>query len=687
MGEYVDMDSDQNLVSAQFSVGWDPSVLSFIRIDRKHPAWTNAPEDLLFATDSSTNGVISTAWLANDIVNGRDFLNPDTLFSLRYSRLTAAAAEVNIINEPTEVELSGPSGALQFSTKDGYSNGSLVQGYLFQAVEGICLFDSTQRTLDQWQVVALNEDGRIQRTVTAEDGSFYFVLPEGNYQLMPVLPNRLWLPCESVLMIQVDSQDLQVDLGVSALKNCSDLHVDIAGFHIEACKANKYFVSYRNWGTHQEDSVYIDIEVDPFYTLQTVSIPFESLDPFNIRIPIQAVGSNESGSFELVVTAACDIPLGQTHCMTAEIFPNANCEEENEQWSGASLDVEGGCEDDSVVFTITNIGFGDMLEPAEFIITEDIVSFFKDNIQLTKAQSMRIPLLATGKTYRMEVEQVPFHPGSSIPRAHVEGCGPQPYSFGIVNQFEKNDRDPFRTETCLTNRGSFLPAELTAAPIGISEEHYIESTTELAYTIGFQNTGSGMIREIVVIDTLSEFLDINSVRLASTSHLMKMSFLSNRVIKFAFPNINLPSQSNSEVDSRGFVKFKVKQKEGNENGTVITNRAMLRFDKEGITNTDQVFHVVADDFFQTLGFRSVEHDAFDVIAFPNPYRESTRIRINGSLHENYLIEIYDVMGRKILEDRFENEYILMSHHWPQGLYVARISNSRNQQSIGKLYVR
>ena len=399
------------------------------------------------------------------------------------------------------------------------------------------------------------------------------------------------------------------------------------------------------------------------------------------------VDVNESGTIGLLIALDCSLPEGKTVCAQAEIFPNQQCETFSDMWSGASLEVEGNCEGDSVVFTIRNIGSADMIAPRRLIITEDIVSFLVDDVLLNAQELKRVPLIATGKTYGAEVEQVPFHPGNSIPRAFVEGCGEEPFSYGIVNQFENNDRDPHLSESCLTIRSSYLPAELTASPIGISEEKYIESTTELEYSIGFQNSGETTIADIEVIDTLSEYLDIKSVRLTASSHFLKMSFLSDRVIKFSFPAINLLPHSNSPENSRGYLTFKVQQVPDSPSGTVITNRAMLRFNRVGLTLTEEIFHTISDNFFQTLSYSAIRAPSFKVMAFPNPFTEKTRIIIDGAEKDHYTISLFNQMGQKILEDKFSQEYILVNKNWPEGIYYARIMNSRDQFVTGKFYIR
>ena len=53
-------------------------------------------------------------------------------------------------------------------------------------------------------------------------------------------------------------------------------------------------------------------------------------------------------------------------------------------------------------------------------------------------------LPANGTFYRIESPQVPFHPGESMPSAHIEACGVNAgggVSTGFVSQYPQNDAD------------------------------------------------------------------------------------------------------------------------------------------------------------------------------------------------------------------------------------------------------
>ncbi|MCB0556652.1 MAG: hypothetical protein KDD02_24110, partial [Phaeodactylibacter sp.] len=55
-------------------------------------------------------------------------------------------------------------------------------------------------------------------------------------------------------------------------------------------------------------------------------------------------------------------------------------------------------------------------------------------------------------------------------------------------------------------------------PRGYGDEHYIYPGTDLEYLVRFQNTGNDTAFLVVIRDTLSEFLDIATVRPGAASH-------------------------------------------------------------------------------------------------------------------------------------------------------------------------
>ena len=108
----------------------------------------------------------------------------------------------------------------------------------------------------------------------------------------------------------------------------------------------------------------------------------------------------------------------------------------------------------------------------------------------------------------------------------------------------------------------------------------------LHYLIRFQNLGNDTAFNIVVVDTLSNNVEWNSVEFIGSSHPCHVT-QKNGKLEFFFADIKLPYKSINEPASNGFVAFKVKPKTNLVLGDSLNNRAAIYFDYNPpvITNT------------------------------------------------------------------------------------------------------
>ena len=114
----------------------------------------------------------------------------------------------------------------------------------------------------------------------------------------------------------------------------------------------------------------------------------------------------------------------------------------------------------------------------------------------------------------------------------------------------------------------------------------VDSGQWLTYTIRFQNTGNAPAQNIYIIDTLSPYIDASTFQLLAYSALNLTQIFGN-VVRFNFPNINLPDSASNEPASHGYVQFKVKLKAGAPSGVQVNNTAYIYFDLNPavVTNT------------------------------------------------------------------------------------------------------
>jgi len=118
------------------------------------------------------------------------------------------------------------------------------------------------------------------------------------------------------------------------------------------------------------------------------------------------------------------------------------------------------------------------------------------------------------------------------------------------------------------------------SPSQVANAEYID------YTIRFQNTGTDTAFTVVISDTLSADLQVNSLQMIASSHNCKATVKDN-VIFFEFLNILLPDSNINEPLSHGFVSFKIKPQTTVAVNTTIPNKAAIYFDYNApvITNT------------------------------------------------------------------------------------------------------
>lgn len=139
---------------------------------------------------------------------------------------------------------------------------------------------------------------------------------------------------------------------------------------------------------------------------------------------------------------------------------------------------------------------------------------------------------------------------------------------------------------------SWDPNEM-CGPQGVGEQHYIAGEQTIGYTIMFENkaeAGDAAYR-VRISDILDEeVFDVSTVRFGGTSHdgvgyNWKMSREGNK-LSWDIEGIELPPNVNAP-EGEGFVTFTVNLKPGLADGTIISNKAEIIFDKNYPIETNE----------------------------------------------------------------------------------------------------
>ncbi len=186
-----------------------------------------------------------------------------------------------------------------------------------------------------------------------------------------------------------------------------------------------------------------------------------------------------------------------------------------------------------------------------------------------------------------------------------------------------------------TVRAGYDPNEMSVKPAGCIASGV--SPTQLQYTIHFENTGNDTAHNIYVMDTLSNNVDISTMRLVLSSHEMYISKLKDaaghNILKFDFPKINLRDSSHhGECD--GAVIFNINTKPGLANSTNIVNRAGIYFDVNPVVMTNTVTNTIGCPVINSVT-AVTENNRIDI--YPNPAYSELNIKIPEGAYQSYSI--------------------------------------------------
>jgi len=576
-----------------------------------------------------------------------------------------------------------------------------IEGNIYADTNADCSQDAGESGLDDW-LVKIEEDNQLPRyAYTFGDGNYITLADSGaQYTITAIPPNMLWdniCPTSEIVSISAGNPHDGVNFGANGSTLCPLLEVDATAPFVRRCFESNYYVSYCNSGTAIAENAYVEVQLDPFFTFQNSTIADIDLGENLYSFDLGNVDIGECGNFRIDVYVDCDsTEIGQTHCVEAHIFPDSICTPALPLWDQSSIIVDAQCLGDSIEFRIENTGAGDMSDSLEYLVVEDDLIYQRANFKLNSGDTQQFYKLANGEFHRLEAEQSPGHPGNSMPSVFVEGCGVSDdgeISVGYVNYYLLDEGDAFVSIDCQENVGSYDPNDKQAFPVGYGASHYITDSTDLEYMIRFQNTGTDTAFTVVIRDTISPHLNIETLRPGVSSHDYRYDIEESNIAVFHFENIMLPDSNVNEVASHGFIKFNIEQNRDNPIGTHIMNDAAIYFDFNEPIITNTVFHTVGEDFMglvtSIITPPEVLESGISVNVFPNPFDEYTRFEVQGEAVKELNLSVYDMMGREVLQQQstHQQHITIKRNNLTLGVYIFRLMDEKQQLATGKLVIK
>ncbi len=474
---------------------------------------------------------------------------------------------------------------------------SVLTGRIITDLDQNCLDSSGDVSMENWLIEASN--GNYSITVSSNNiGEYWLPVLEGEWTLNVISPSSFWAPCftDTIIMSNALEDTIVTDFLMQPDGDCPfiDWEAFVPNFRI--CQNSTLVIDYCNYGTQVGEDIIFSVSLDSFLTFQSASIPHTIDGSGNIIFEIDSIDLLECGQFTIDVFLDCDsVDLGDIQCVHVELMPTDLCANDNSTWDGSTIKASGFCENDSIHFELENIGMGNMNQAAQFrveIIIDDIVLLHEvDDYQLNVGGKLMLSYEIDGHGIRLEADQTPEHPVSGKASVVVPSCDSISNNIILVF-FPSNNGDPFSETYCRYAVASYDPNIKTAIPQGLGDMHEIDKSWELDYTVQFQNTGNDTAFLVVLRDTLSEKLDLTTLRVHGGSHPFTWALNPERELVFTFENILLPDSTTNEPESHGFVNFSISPGTDLLPGDIIQNNAEIYFDFNDPIITNTVFHTI-----------------------------------------------------------------------------------------------
>jgi uncharacterized repeat protein (TIGR01451 family) len=215
---------------------------------------------------------------------------------------------------------------------------------------------------------------------------------------------------------------------------------------------------------------------------------------------------------------------------------------------------------------------------------------------------------------------------------------------------------------------AYDPNDKHVNPSGIGQNNLTLFNQYLNYTIRFQNTGNYMARNITIVDTLSEHLDLSTFEFIASSHPLTNIRNKGNDFSFEFKNIFLPDSLSNERESHGFISFRIKPKANLDENTRILNKANIYFDYNPAIVTNSALNTLVSKI--NVSGTKDKNLGHSFILSPNPTSDFLAILHSYANLSSFKYSILNIHGQVQLDGYYENGIDISS--LSSGVYLVNL---------------
>ncbi|MDB5226761.1 MAG: C-terminal target protein [Bacteroidota bacterium] len=201
----------------------------------------------------------------------------------------------------------------------------------------------------------------------------------------------------------------------------------------------------------------------------------------------------------------------------------------------------------------------------------------------------------------------------------------------------------------------------------------------ISYIIHFQNKGNDTAFRIIVVDTLSSNVDLNSLQVIGSSAPYTLEIIQDRILKFTFDNIRL-SFDTLALNSTGYIAYKIKAKPTVSLGNTIDNTANIFFDYNAPIRTN----TVQTQIVLLSAVKEVKKQNVKMSIYPNPNSGTFTISYENKSKTELRLQLIDITGNIIYEERKHHsdktEFVLHQNDLAKGIYWIKLNDGNTDYS-------
>ncbi|MCC6723599.1 MAG: T9SS type A sorting domain-containing protein [Saprospiraceae bacterium] len=196
-----------DILSMQFAVQWDPSVMQYSAIENYFPL-PGMATNVNFGLTLTDVGVIMHSWYDPN-VQGVNIDDCTTIFRVKFTSLNGQISPIQVgshLYMPVEI-MDGNSNPLNLVQGVACNDLGRISGKIYRDANENCQQDQGEEGLPNCSVM-FKRDGQLQFIDANDQGEYFFHCPPGEYKISAILPENILLqPCQPIVNLSLNANE------------------------------------------------------------------------------------------------------------------------------------------------------------------------------------------------------------------------------------------------------------------------------------------------------------------------------------------------------------------------------------------------------------------------------------------------------------------------------------------------